>query len=224
MNLVFFFVRWPEPGAVKTRLAESIGDEGAANLYRVMAEEQVSRLRAGSTGVYTLILYGTPVEKIRQVVLWLNDGSQPFTDAMPQPDAPLARRLEHAMEWGFGKLKAERVAFVGSDCPDITPEIIARAFALLETQDAAVGRADDGGFYLLALRKGEPGLFDAVTYSTDSTGDQLVKALQTKGATTDDGSLPRLRDVDRLEDYRALTEATRARLAAWAGRSGIVLP
>ena len=224
MNLVFFFVRWPEPGAVKTRLAESIGDEAAANLYRVMAEEQVSRLRAGSPGVYTLLLYGTPVEKIRQIVLWLNDGSQPITDAMPQPDVPLARRLEHAMEWGFGKLKAERIAFVGSDCPDITPEIIARAFALLETQDAVIGRADDGGFYLLALRKPLPGLFDGVTYSTASTGDQLLRALQTKGATLDDGSLPRLRDVDRLEDYQALPEATRARLTAWAQRSGIALP
>lgn len=212
-RLVMMFVRWPEPGEAKTRLAASVGEDAAVALYRAMVEESVAQLRTGALEYgYTLRLYATPVNQLRNIALWLNDGRPPVLDAMPQPGGALADRLEHAIEAGFSRLKAQRVIVVGSDVPQLTPAIIGAAFAKLDARDAVIGRAHDGGFYLLALKSPQPDLFREVTYSAPATGGELLAALERRGLRIDTASLPVLHDVDVADDLRALPRNVRKRL------------
>lgn len=204
-RVLLFFVRWPEPGAVKSRIAASIGDEEAARLYQVIAEDQMESLRAGvRDGVYTMWIYGTPVERLGRLVYWLNEGKTPVIDALPQPGGSLADRLEHALERGFGALGADQVFFAGSDCPALSANHVSEAAGLLERNDAVMGRARDGGFYLLGLGKKFAGVFRGVEYSSHSTADELATALRALGASLDDSSLPVLNDVDELEDVKTM--------------------
>jgi rSAM/selenodomain-associated transferase 1 len=221
MRLVYLFLRYPESGLVKTRLAETLGPERAAELYRVMVEDLVECLRplAGEPG-WRLLLYATPVQKLRDVVLWLNPGAPPILDAMPQPDAALGERLAHAMHWGFGRLRAEQVFFIGSDCPELGPEHLRTASHLLGSHDAVVGRADDGGFTLLGLRRPAPELFESLAYSRSDTCNQLLQRLGELQFACESQTLPVMADVDRESDLAALPAAVRERLRARAAEQG----
>ncbi len=224
-QVVMIFVRFPEPGAVKTRLAATIGDDHAAALYQLMTEDQVYRLRRASLEEnFKLALYSTPVDRLAQVAMWLNDGKAPIVDAIPQPERDLAGKLDDAARQAFTALKAQRVCIIGSDCPDIAGDHIARAFALLGENDAVLGPAADGGFYVLGLRRYEPGLFDGVEYSQADTASQLAAALAEKGYTVDSKSLPVLQDIDEREDFAGMTPQTRERLTILGRAANVELP
>ena len=64
------FVKAPRPGAVKTRLAAVLGDEGAAGFYRVLAEEEIRRT-APRAGEYDRTFFFTPEDARPEIERWL---------------------------------------------------------------------------------------------------------------------------------------------------------
>lgn len=219
------FVRWPEAGQTKTRLIPALGDEGAADLYRVMALEQVARLRPGvERGDYRLLFYVTPIEKLGQTVLFLNGRETPLIDGFPQPEGCLGQRIGHAFHWGFARLAAPSVILIGSDCPAIDSTVVSRACGLLKRTDAVLGRASDGGYYLLGLAREYPGALEEIAYSQPDTARQTVQELRHAGARVDETTLPALSDVDTPEDLEAINPETLERLRDRALLSGIFVP
>ncbi len=220
-NLVLMFVRWPEPGRTKTRLAKTLGDEAAARIYERMVELQRVALSPGAAaGRYSLVPYGTPVEKAGRLALWLNDGQPPVLDVLPQPEGELADRLEHAVRWGFEKFRARHVVLIGSDCPALGEHHLTAAFQALEAADVVFGRARDGGFYLMGLSRPFPGTFHGVAYSEETTLESLAGQLRHAGARVDTGTLEELTDVDEEADLQALPEAIASALRAAAPQAG----
>jgi len=212
--IVLIFAKFPEPGAVKTRLAQTEGPERAAEIYAAMTKDLVQRLRAGAeSGRYRLQIYGTPAHKLGQLCYWLNDGKPPIVEGAVQPERDLDGRLEHAQHLGFGPLKGAPVLMIGTDCPDISPELIAQAVALAATNDLVIGPAHDGGYYLSAQRIQTPGLFLGIEYSSATTRAALAARARALGLTVDDTTLPVLRDVDTAEDLAALSDQTRQRFS-----------
>lgn len=223
--LVIMFVRWPEAGQAKTRLIPAMGEEGAADFYRVMALEQVARLRPGvQRGDYRLLFYVTPVEKLGQTVLFLNGRETPLIDGFPQPEGCLGQRIGHALHWGFQRLAAPSVVLIGSDCPAIDSAVVSRACRLLQGNDAVIGPAADGGYYLLGLRREYPGALEEISYSHRDTARQTIEELRHAGANVDDHSLPTLSDVDTPEDLDNFDPPTLERLRDRALLSGIFVP
>jgi rSAM/selenodomain-associated transferase 2/rSAM/selenodomain-associated transferase 1 len=197
---LMIFTRYPEPGRTKTRLIPAIGAERAAELQRRMTEETVLRADACSRNraLAVEIRYdGCAEEHIAQ---WLGKER----DYKVQGDGDLGDRLERAFAESF-RAGADRVAAVGIDCPDLTPEIMERAFESLRSKDLALGPARDGGYYLIGLRRHLPPLFRNVPWGSDTVLEKTLEIAREFRVETE--LLETLSDVDRPEDLALWRDA-----------------
>ena len=187
---LLIFLKDPEPGQVKTRLAASIGADEASRAYRACVETTLARLRPLRQEA---VLYVEPPDAIGKVDAWLGDGWV----LRPQRGRTLGERLARATAEAFAD-GAARVAVVGTDSPWIAPADIEDAFRALERADVAVGPAEDGGYYLIGLARPTPALFDGIAWSTPAVYAQTcarAAALGLRLAPLREGY-----DVDRVED------------------------
>jgi glycosyltransferase A (GT-A) superfamily protein (DUF2064 family) len=130
---------------------------------------------------------------------------------LPQGRGDLGRRMQRL----FDRLPPGPVIIIGSDIPAIAPERIAEAFALLGRHDAVLGRALDGGFWLIGLKRSPRVLasFAHVRWSgPHALGDTLANLTGARVAFT-----ATLCDVDTREDYLSLC-ASAARLVSGRAR------
>lgn len=188
-RLLLVFAKEPVPGRVKTRLARDVGSGEAARIYRAMGRRVVDRVRVGS---YRTRVCFDPPEARKAVSAWL--GRE--VEYRPQGPGDLGTRLAEAFEAGFRS--ADRVVVVGTDAPDLGRELVEKAFRRLASADLVLGPAEDGGYYLLGLRRPAPALFRDIPWST-------AKVLAATRARAEDVGLdvfllPPLRDVDTADD------------------------
>jgi uncharacterized protein len=97
---------------------------------------------------------------------------------------------------------SERVVLIGTDCPDLTVEILAQAFKQLEDSDLVLGAAVDGGYYLIGMCQPQPELFIDIDWSTDRVLQQTISVAQRLNLAV--SYLPTLADIDRPEDLPRL--------------------
>ena len=190
--VVFLFVKAPVPGRVKTRLVPALGESGAARLYRSLARRIVERV---GTGDYRTVVYFDPPSAEREIRDWL--GAE--REYRPQPGGDLGERLRRAFAIGFRE--ADCVAVAGTDIPDLDARAVVRAFDLVSRSGgpgAVFGPAIDGGYYLLALDRPAPGLFEGIAWSTGSVLAESIRRAQDLGLTV--RLLDPLADIDREED------------------------
>jgi hypothetical protein len=192
------FVKYPTPGAVKTRLAATVGPERAAAIYRTLAETVLQRLPADEL----VVVMCDPPEACGRIEAWLRgvapDRRMGF-DTQARGD--LGVRLEQAFAVAFAA-GFETVAAIGSDCVEITPAHFAETWQALATHDAVLGPAADGGYYLLALRAPQPALFRDIAWSTAAVCRETLARAAAAGLRVH--LLPTLCDVDTEEDLRRL--------------------
>jgi hypothetical protein len=197
------FLKHPRPGGVKTRLAAAIGAEAAAGLYRALAE-QVLEATTPAAGDYERLVFFDPPESLPQMRHWL-----PGVRLMAQSGDELGARMADAFARAFAR-GASRVAIVGTDAPGVSRATVREALSALDTADVVIGPADDGGYYLIALRAPRPELFAGIEWSTPGVRGQTLARAAAAGLSVRE--LARLRDVDTLEDLRAEWPAVRALL------------
>jgi rSAM/selenodomain-associated transferase 1 len=183
---VIIFVKAPRPGFVKTRLAAAIGDEAACDAYRQLAETVVANL---APLPHTELRF-TPDGAETEIVPWLSDG----WTARPQGEGDLGERMHRAFTEANGP-----AIIIGSDCPEVNPNDLRAATEALQTHDAVIGPATDGGYWLIGLNTPCPALFEGVEWSTKNV-------LQTTLAKADEAGLSvqllrELADVDTGEDW-----------------------
>lgn len=194
-DAILVFVRAPERGRVKTRLAAEIGDDAALRVYRRLAEHAVAEARSLGTEV-TVRIHHTPADGGDAVRAWLG----PEAEYLPQADAELGERMRAAFEAAFAA-GHRRVVIIGSDLPGLSAEVLRRAFGLLDAHPAVLGPAADGGYYLLGLREMAPGVFDGVPWSTGRVLAVTLERLRAAGC--EPALLETLRDVDEAADLPA---------------------
>ncbi|HEX8360894.1 MAG TPA: TIGR04282 family arsenosugar biosynthesis glycosyltransferase [Longimicrobium sp.] len=187
------FIRAPEAGRVKTRLAATLGAEGALRVYRRLAEHTVREARAVDA---ELRIHFTPAALEHDVRAWLGDGPR----YIPQAGGDLGARMEAAFRAAFAD-GAERVVIVGSDLPDLSAALLRRAFDELDDHPAVLGPARDGGYYLLGMRTMIPGVFDDVPWSTEEVLANTLERM--RAAAIEPALLPTLADVDEADDLPA---------------------
>lgn len=193
MCAILLFLKWPEPGRVKTRLAATLGAERAAEIYRILVAEVVRRL----PGDAELVVMFDPPERRAEIEGWIRGMRGGEARFVAQAQGDLGVRLERAFAAAFA-LGFEKVAAIGSDCVEITPEIFVEAWRALDAGDAAVGPSADGGYYLLALRRECPRLFAGIAWSTGAVFTQTMERAEKTGLRV--RILPTLRDVDTEQD------------------------
>lgn len=192
-SAVLVFLRAPERGRVKTRLAAAIGPDAALAVYRRLAEHTVAEALGAGAAVRAHV---TPDGAAAEVAAWLGEGPL----YLPQGEGDLGARMEQAFAGAFAAGHSP-VAIVGSDLPALSAGLLRRALALLEHHDAVLGPAEDGGYYLLALREPCPALFRGVPWSTERVLAVTLGRLREAGLGA--ATLEVLRDVDEVEDLPA---------------------
>ncbi len=197
------FLKHPQPGAVKTRLAAAIGPDAAAGLYRALVEH-VLEATTPMPGDYERLVFFDPPESLPEMRDRL-----PGVRLMAQSGHDLGARLADAFGRAFAR-GARRVAIVGTDAPGVSRATVREALSALDAADVVIGPADDGGYYLIALRAPRPELFAGIRWSTPSVREQTLARAAAAGLSVRE--LKHLRDVDTLEDLRAEWPAVRGLL------------
>lgn len=190
------FVKAPRAGAVKTRLATTVGAEAAARL-------------AGAFFWDTLAL-AEQIASCRVVVALAGNDSMFRTlpdrvEVWPQGEGDLGARLERILQRALAE--RPRAVAIGTDSPGLPATFLLQALTTLDAHDAVLGPADDGGFYLLGLRVCPTGLLQNIPWSTSETCARTLERLQAVQFTV--GLLPPWFDVDTTEELDRLAALLR---------------
>ena len=169
-QVLLYFVRYPEPGKVKTRLAQSIGFEKAAEVYKQLAEENFSNLNSSTDGS-VVVTFDPPTVQV-QMEQWLPRAG----GYLPQKGNGLGERLAAAFDWAFHQ-GAKKVLAVGSDTLALTRQPIQDAFEVLNSSDVVIGPSQDGGYYLIGLKELRPAIFKDINWSTDQVRSQTLERI-----------------------------------------------
>ncbi len=164
------FAKYWQPGKVKTRLGQSIGNAAAADIYRLMLEVLTERLR--QVADVNTIVYA-PRERRSE----FEELSQGEWHLEAQSDGDLGHRLSDFVKRAIARNEDQRVVLVGSDAPELTPKLVRHALDLLDQSSVVLGPSDDGGYYLIAMRGLQP-VFDGIPWSTPEVFDATVGRLQ----------------------------------------------
>ncbi len=198
---LILFTRYPVAGRVKTRLIPALGAEGAAALHRRLV---LRTLRAGAALCQShriqLEVRVADDDEVR-MTHWLGDS----WTCRRQCSGDLGARMENAFTDSFRE-RATATVVIGSDCPLLTPKVLAAAFRALETAPVVFGPAVDGGYYLVGLTRTVPELFQGISWGTETVLEQSITRL--KPLDMPHALLPPLHDLDRPEDLGLWNELT----------------
>ncbi len=175
----------PLPGRVKTRLTPPFSPEAAAALAAAALGDTLRTLSRLPARRRVVVLDGAPGR-------WLPSG----WSVVPQSSGGLDERLAAA----FAAHAGGPALLVGMDTPQLTPADLAPAAgpSAWREHDAWLGRAEDGGFWALALAAPDPDLLLGIPMSTAHTGEAQLRRLTGAGLRV--GTLPCLRGVDAARD------------------------
>lgn len=184
------FIKNPVLGKVKTRLAKTIGDDKALEIYLKLLAHTLDETQ--NIQCDKAIFYSDSIDKID---VWKENNYQQFL----QQGSNLGERMESAFRTAFNK-KYKKVIIIGSDCFDLTQEIIELAFAHLDEKDVVLGPAKDGGYYLLGMKKLYPQFFVNKQWSSENV--LLDTVLDAQHADLSYKILKSLTDIDEEKDLR----------------------
>lgn len=196
---LLIFAKSPEPGRVKTRLAEQIGAAASAEVYRACVEMTLERLRRFQPEA---VVHVDPPESIARMRAWLGEG----WELRPQQGETLGARLAAATHEAF-EAGVSQVVVIGTDSPWLPAGRIDEAFEALATHQVAAGPTEDGGYYLIGLSTPAPEIFAGIDWSTPRVYAQTVANSRAAGLTLCE--LPLGYDVDRVEDVERLVSDER---------------
>src|SRR5260370_5660895 len=142
--------RYPEVGKTKTRLARTIGHDETIRLYRAFLADLAQRFAGQPCDLHWAdtadgVDYHAFVARFAPVFAR-------HMRCFPQQGADLGARLLNVFKWTYER-QFERTIVTSSDSPQISREIVARAREALDEADVVLGPAEDGGYYLIAMRK-----------------------------------------------------------------------
>jgi len=185
---LIIFVRRPELGKVKTRLAAEVGDEKALSIYiRLLEHTKDASLQVDCS---RLLWY---VDQIDHDDMWSSDDFEKHE----QIEGDLGERMKEAFAKAL--INHNKAIIIGSDCPKLSSEVIEEAFSSLEKHDTVIGPTYDGGYYLLGMKKLHVSLFDNMRWSVDDVFDNTIDRIRQNSLSYHE--LPILSDVDYKEDW-----------------------
>ncbi len=188
---IIIFLKAPIPGQVKTRLAKDIGDQAAAEVYQRLLSHTVS------------VVSGLPADLIAYHKGYNDPPAllrNQFSAWVEQAAGDLGDRMISAFSSVF-KMGYKRVLLIGTDCPGINKGHLHQAFEELNDSDVCFGPADDGGYYLIGLKRPIPELFDDITWSTDMVLQSSLENAEKEKLSV--SLIESLNDVDTATDLRS---------------------
>ena len=185
----------PVPGRVKTRLIPLLGETGAAFLHQALLDATLAKLsRAGLCPVELCCAPDT-----RHAYFAEARNRYPLTLSV-QSDGDLGLRMSTAIRQGLQQ--SQDVVLVGTDCPGLDAADVDAALAQLAAgNDVVLGPASDGGYYLIAMHRHHPALFEDMPWGSDRVLELTLQRVNAGGLTC--ALLGMRGDIDTPDDYLA---------------------
>ncbi len=198
--IVLLFIKAPFKGQVKSRLAATMGEEAALGLYKNFTLDIIDALSASG---YPFRLCFYPPDAEEAITKWLIG-----LPTVPQEGNDLGERMELAFKKIFSEGFTSAI-LIGSDIPDLTPTVFHEALESLKKNDAVIGPAADGGYYLIGFNQKSflPRIFRGIPWSTGTVFRETMDILDKSSLRVH--LLPQWKDVDTLEDLKAFFDRNR---------------
>jgi rSAM/selenodomain-associated transferase 1 len=188
---VVVMLKNPVPGKVKTRLSRKYGKRGAARIHTRLTEQLLS----GISGLGNVDIYLSVTPGRAHVRAW--HWARVFGMRLKvQAPGDLGEKM--LAECSALARQYQAVIIVGSDCPEVDASVLEQCRKLLQSNDVVIGPAEDGGYYLLGLRRCMAGMFRNISWGTGIVFRETERRLQSAGVSY--ACLEYRYDVDRPED------------------------
>ncbi|CAN5356117.1 TIGR04282 family arsenosugar biosynthesis glycosyltransferase [soil metagenome] len=168
-QLLLIFVKNPEAGKVKTRLAATIGADKALDIYKklLLHTHQIT----SELNITKAVFYSDFVDNED---IWENSNYLKFI----QHGNDLGKKMENAFKQGFDQRYSD-ICIIGSDCYQLRATHIKSAFDLLTHNEVVLGPSADGGYYLLGMNKLFSEFFNHKKWSTSEVLKDTLEDTQT---------------------------------------------
>ncbi|WP_234387017.1 TIGR04282 family arsenosugar biosynthesis glycosyltransferase [Aquimarina sp. Aq78] len=187
-NLLLIFTRNPELGKCKTRLAATIGDQPALDIYKFLLQHTVEITK--NVEVHKEVHYSV---QIRDNDYW---NPEIYTKKQQIGD-DLGQRMEYAFAAGFAN-GYQNIIIIGSDMYDLTQKDIENAFLALTSHEYVIGPAEDGGYYLFGMKSLNSQVFKNKTWGTETVLKDTLNNIQKENLKL----LEERNDIDYYEDIK----------------------
>lgn len=189
LNTLLIFIKNPELGKVKTRIAQTAGNERALEIYlKLLRHTREVSLQVDARRV---LFYSDFIDEG-------DDWSSQDFQKMVQHGSDLGERMSNAFLLGLIG-PDDKAVIIGSDCSLLTADIVETAFAKLNDYPFVIGPATDGGYYLLGMNKHNSGIFKEIEWSTESVFSETIKKIEASDSKY--FLLPELPDIDYESDW-----------------------
>lgn len=196
-NALIVVAKRPMAGQTKTRLTPPLPPETAAALYECFLQDTLAHIRQVAN-IQPVIAY-LPLEAeayFRQLA--------PDFALLPQEGPDLGVRLDNALTY-YLQAGYSGVAIMNSDGPTLPATCLQSAFTeLTGAADVVLGPCDDGGYYLIGLKRPAPRLLREVRMSTPQVTADTLALAQAEGLSV--ALLPTWYDVDDAESLARLRD------------------
>jgi len=184
-SLVIVFVKNIKLGTVKTRLAKTIGNYGAFEVYTELVK--ITEKATQNLAIDKRIYFSNAIVN--------NQWKDEFKTV--QQGGDLGERMLNAFEDGFND-GYDRIVLIGSDLPDINSNHIVNGLNALDANDIVFGPAEDGGYYLVGMSQLVPQIFQNKPWSQPNLLKTTLEELNHNNTSV--GLLEVLNDIDTYED------------------------
>ena len=192
-NALIVVAKRPAPGKTKTRLSPPLTPELASALYESFLLDTLDQMRQ--------------VDDAQRVIAYLDECDYfqrlvPDFELIPQHGHDLGERLDNALTLYLSR-GYERVIIMDSDSPTLPSEYLSRAFSILsDGADVVLGPCDDGGYYLIGIKKPTPRLLREVHMSTPTVAAETMALAKEEGLHL--VTLPMWYDIDDVASLSRL--------------------
>ena len=187
--LLIQFAKAPQLGQVKTRMQPVLSEKQSLELHCQLVRRTHETLHREALCSSQLWVSGADCDGFFQSL-------QPQLEISIQQGTDLGERMHRAIEMGLQQFTS--VVLIGSDCPAINRGYLRDAIVALDSADAVLGPAEDGGYVLIGMKNAEPKVFEGVDWSTSRVLAQTRARLA--ALMLSHYELPVLNDIDRPED------------------------
>ena len=193
-NTLLVVAKQPSAGQTKTRLCPPLSGEQAADLYECFLRDTLGIMRL--------------VPNVRRVIGYLSENGEgyfhnlaPDMERIRQNGASLGERLDQLLNAALEN-GAEKALVMDSDSPNLPPDYLVMAFEQLDRADVVLGPTEDGGYYLIGMKKPNPHLLLDVQMSTSHVLSDTLELARASGVSV--ALLPSWYDVDTIVDLERL--------------------
>lgn len=193
-NLLIMYLKDPKSDKAKTRLAKDIGKKDVSLLYEALIRDSLRAADESGAKVCLSVVDNVSLKPVKEFT-----GNKYIYYVQKGDD--IGKRMFNSFEKTFS-LGYEKVIVIGSDCPEVSGDLLKEAFDSLDDKQAVIGPALDGGYYLIGFKKGhcKEGYFDEIEWSTEKVFEQTLNKID----ELDVAMLTVLGDVDTFVDLERL--------------------